>query len=72
MKDVIKRFFPQNFNDSLALILIILISILWILQGSAKMSFPTEVNGGLLVTFTLVVQYYFSSRQMERVNNEMA
>lgn len=60
--DAIKKFLPQNFNDFMAIILITLIVILWILQGSSRMSFPTEVNGGLLVTFTLVVQYYFRKK----------
>jgi hypothetical protein len=53
------KFLPQNFNDFLALILIILIPLMWALQGANKLSFPTEVNGGLLVTWTLIIQFYY-------------
>ena len=50
---------PQNFNDLLALILIFIIPTLWALQGAEALTFPPEVNGGLLVTWSLIIQYYF-------------
>ena len=54
-----KKFIPQNFNDFLALVLIFGILGVWLLQGANKINMPTEVTGGLLVTWTLVVQFYF-------------
>jgi hypothetical protein len=57
--EVIQRFLPNNFNDFLALILILLISALWIFQGEKAISLRDDVNGALVVIFTLVVQYYF-------------
>jgi hypothetical protein len=56
----IQRFLPQNFNDTLAAVLIVLIAAVWVLDArSSSMNLPSEVNGGLLVTWALVVQYYF-------------
>ena len=53
------KFIPQNFNDFLALILIILIIGLWVVQGLGVIALRDDVNGGLTVLFALVVQYYF-------------
>jgi len=53
------KFIPQNYNDFLALILVILIVALWLLQGASKVILRDDVNGALTVIFTLVVQYYF-------------
>ncbi len=60
-----KNFKPQNFNDLLALILIFLIPAIWITQGCGKVTMPTEVNGGLLVTWTLIIQFYFRKTKTE-------
>lgn len=54
-----KKFIPQTFNDFLAIILIVGIAVLWGLQGKGLMTFPAEVNGGLIVTWTLIIQYYY-------------
>ena len=54
-----RKFIPQNFNDFLCLILVIGIIVLWILQGRAIVTFPAEVTGALIVTWTLVIQFYF-------------
>jgi hypothetical protein len=59
------KFIPQSFNDLLALILIFLIPAIWIAQGCGKITMPTEVNGGLLVTWTLIIQYYFRKAKTE-------
>ena len=62
----IQKFLPQNFNDSLAAVLILLIFGVWILDArSTAMSLPAEVNGGMLVTWTLIVQYYFRKSKSE-------
>ncbi len=53
------KFIPQNFNDFLALILIVLIVGLWVVQGLGLVTLRDDVNGGLTVLFALVVQYYF-------------
>lgn len=50
---------PQNFNDFLALILIVLIVGLWVMQGLTTVALREDVNGALVVLFTLVVQFYF-------------
>jgi len=53
------KFIPQNFNDFLALILVFLIVALWLVQGCTNINLRDDVNGALVVLFTLVVQYYF-------------
>jgi len=57
------KFIPQSFNDFLCLILILLIVMLWILSGSGKLELSAEVIGALIVTWTLLVQYYFRKKQ---------
>jgi hypothetical protein len=54
-----KKFLPQNWNDILSLILVFMIPGLWIAQGCGKITLPTEVTGALIVTWTLVIQFYF-------------
>jgi hypothetical protein len=58
-RNIMSKFIPQNFNDLLALVLIAGIVALWIMQGFSIVTFPAEVTGALIVTWTLVVQYYF-------------
>lgn len=50
-----KQFAPKNWNDVLSLILIVGICAIWI----SRVNIEGEVNGALIATFTLVVQYYF-------------
>ena len=49
----------KNFNDRLALLLIITIPLMWIMHASKSISLPPEVVGALIATWTLVIQYYF-------------
>jgi hypothetical protein len=63
MKAVLAKFAPQNFNDFFALLLIFGIIALWILQGFEVVSLPAEVTGALIVTWTLIVQYYFRKKE---------
>ena len=65
MKDILKKLMPQSFNDSLCLILILLITTLWILMGMKMLALPNEVSGALIVTWTILVQYYFRKKQGE-------
>jgi len=53
------KFLPQNFNDFLCLVLIAAIVSLWILQGINKLELPSEVTGALIVTWSLLVQFYY-------------
>lgn len=48
------------FNDRIALILIILIPALWIVNSWLKL--PSEVMGATIVSWTLVLQYYFRKK----------
>jgi hypothetical protein len=66
MKAILTKFCPQNFNDLLALTLILGIVALWVIQAICKLSMPSEVIGALIVTWTLIVQYYFRKKQEEK------
>jgi hypothetical protein len=59
------KFMPQSFNDLLCLVLILLIAVLWILTGMKILDLSAEVTGALIVTWTLLVQYYFRKKQSE-------
>jgi hypothetical protein len=56
------KFVPQNFNDLLCLVLVALIMTLWILSGLKVLELPSEVTGALIVTWTILVQYYFRKK----------
>jgi hypothetical protein len=60
-----KIFLTHNFNDGLCLILINLIVALWILTGLHVLELSAEVTGALIVTWTLLVQYYFRKKPGE-------
>ena len=47
------------FNNGLALILIVLIPFMWFMQGYGVIRLSPEIIGALIVTWTLVIQYYF-------------
>jgi uncharacterized membrane protein YuzA (DUF378 family) len=57
-----KKFLPQNFNDFLCLLLVILITASWLLAGVDKLNLPPEISGAEIVTWTLLVQYYFRKK----------
>ncbi len=46
---------PKSFNDLFALVLTGLILGIWL----SRANLPADVNGALVVVFTLIVQYYF-------------
>jgi predicted membrane-bound spermidine synthase len=54
-----KKLIPQNFNDLLCLILVFAVIAVWIVQGLCLVTLSAEVTGALIVTWTLVVQFYF-------------
>jgi hypothetical protein len=62
---MLNKLIPQSFNDTLCLILIFLIVALWILLGLKVVDLSAEVTGALIVTWTLLVQYYFRKKQNE-------
>jgi hypothetical protein len=49
----------KTFNDRLALLLLVVIPVIWIVQGLGKLTLSPEVTGALIVTWTLIIQYYF-------------
>ena len=57
------RLLPQSFNDSLCLVMVMLITWLWVLSGLKVLELPAEVTGALIVTWTLLVQYYFRKKR---------
>jgi hypothetical protein len=59
------KFIPQTFNDLLALILTFGIIAIWILQGKSVITMPSEVTGAMIVTWTLIVQFYFRKKESE-------
>jgi hypothetical protein len=63
--EILKKFAPQNFNDFLALGALIIIPGMWVFQALAAKSLPGEVNGALIATFTLIIQYYFRRKPSE-------
>jgi hypothetical protein len=58
-----KNYLPQSFNDLLCLFLIALIAGMWILMGLKILVLSAEVTGALIVTWTLLIQYYFRKKQ---------
>jgi hypothetical protein len=59
---MISKFLPQSFNDVLCLVLVSVIMSLWILVGLKVLALPSEVTGALIVTWTILVQYYFRKK----------
>jgi len=56
------KLLPSCFNDLLCLVLILIIAGMWLLGGFKVIELPAEVTGALIVTWTLLVQYYFRKR----------
>ncbi len=54
-----KQLTPKNWNDTMALLLIIIIPALWILNGKGTIEISESVSGALIVTWSMIVQYYF-------------
>ena len=44
-----------------------MISVLWILAGMKVLELPSEVTSALIVTWTILIQYYFRKKQSERM-----
>ena len=57
------KLLPSCFNDLLCLVLILIIAGMWLLGGLKVIELPAEVSGALIVTWTLLVQYYFRKRR---------
>lgn len=51
----------RTFNDRLALLLVVLIPAMWIADGlnALGLDLSEAVSGALIVTWTLVTQFYF-------------
>lgn len=61
MKEILSRLLPHNWNDMLAVMLLIIIPLLWILAGSGRIDLTKlgDLNGALIATWTLIIQFYF-------------
>ena len=57
---------PKDFNDFLCLFLITMIIALWILIGKKTITLPETVIGATIVTWTLLVNYYFRKSPTEK------
>jgi hypothetical protein len=62
------KWYPQNYNDLLSLMLIVLlIPAMWILQGVKVITaFPAEVNGALILAWGNIIQHYFRKAPSEK------
>ena len=49
----------KTFNDRIALFILFIIPALWFLLGRKVIELPSEVVGALIMTWALVIQYYF-------------
>jgi hypothetical protein len=65
MKEIIAKFAPQNFNDLLALGSLVIIPLMWLLPSRFGLVMPPEVNGALIVTWSLIFQFYFRKSKTE-------
>lgn len=54
-----RKLLPQNWNDTLSLILIFLIPALWVLDGMGLIKVNEVVVGALVITWGNITQYYF-------------
>jgi hypothetical protein len=59
MKEAIKKFMPQNFNDFLCLFVMAFIFILWIIDANKAISLNPEVLGATIAFFTIIGQFYY-------------
>ncbi len=60
MLEIIKKFMPQNFNDTLAILLVIGVPI-----ALSLATLPDVFAGTLGAAWLLVVQYYFRKKSTE-------
>ena len=54
-------FLRERFNDTLALVMLIGVPVLWI--ASSWLTLPGEVVGATIAGWMLVVQFYFRRRE---------
>ena len=62
MKTLLSRLLPNNWNDTLSLILVIIIPTLWIFDGMGAIEIKPEVAGALIVSWSLLLQFYYRQR----------
>jgi hypothetical protein len=66
MKDTIKKFLPQDFNDFLCLFVLGAIFTLWLLEGFKLVQIDREVIGATIAFFTIIGQFYYRKSQTEK------
>ena len=49
----------KTFNDRLAVMVMLIIAAIWALDGRGIIHIRSEIIGALIVTWTLVANYYF-------------
>ena len=49
----------DKFNNKLAILLLLIIACLWFVAGKEFIKLDDQVSGALIVTWTLIIQYYF-------------
>ena len=49
----------KTWNDRLALLLLLVIPLLWLASGRELITLAPEVTGALIVTWTMIIQFYF-------------
>lgn len=59
----------RTFNDRLAVMLLALIVALWVLSARGWIELPPEVTGALIMTWGLLIQYYFRRAPVEPPGN---
>ena len=52
----------KNFRNLLALVLMLIIVVMWVVQGLGIISMPGEVIGASIVVWTLIAQFYFRKK----------
>lgn len=53
----------MNFRDGLSLILVASIMVFFCLQGAGFLEYTELIDGALIASFTLVVQFYFRKKE---------
>lgn len=52
----------MKFNNRFAVFLIVIHATVWGLHASAFLTFPNEVIGATIVTFTTIVNFYYRKK----------
>ena len=62
---------PKTWNDTLSLLLLVVIPGLWVAQGYKLITLPGEIIGALIATWTLIIQFYFRRAPPDKGNERL-